>query len=65
MTMKNCPNKLRLILTDQIKYKWILDELLKKKAVYKAFKIEKETNLTIPISDICTYFTNNPTRSEE
>lgn len=46
MTYGNCPNKLRLLLVDQIKAKKDLDSLLKKGALVRLIKYESKTHLS-------------------
>ena len=59
MTYANCPNKLRLLLADQIKSKEDLDSLLKKGDPISLIKYESKTHLNEEIKKICTYLSQN------
>ena len=65
MSYDNCPNKMRLLLADQIRKKKVLDSLLKKGAPVKAFKFQSKTYLTPQIQKICHYLSQNEKRSNE
>lgn len=59
MTYANCPNKLRLMLVDQIKAKKDLDSLLKKGTPIRQIKYESKTHLSEEIKKICKYLSKN------
>lgn len=65
MSYDNCPNKLRLLLADQIRKKKVLDSLIKKSAPVKAFKFQSKTYLTPQIQKICYYLSEHEKRSNE